>query len=321
MHRMERDTDQLKSPAIVWFRSDLRIADNEALSAASDHASLIPVYIRETESGARPLGAARQWWLHHSLERLAADLEGLGTPLILLSGKPADLIRGLVSETGASAVYWNRRYDPALTDKDAALKAELQSDDLLAESFPGQLLHEPTRLRTTSGTFYKVYSPFWRAIEGDIEDRPPLDCPRKSEGLRRHLEARIGKTRRLEAAADQARLVPRDKGGMDTRRSRRTVNGWQNSWKTGSRATPSVGTCQGWTPHPVFRRTLRTARSPRRRSFEAMKDADANASIRRSHHVPQGSRLARVLLASASQRAGTGDTESQFQIRRIPLAQ
>jgi deoxyribodipyrimidine photo-lyase len=150
MHRMERDTDQLKSPAIVWFRSDLRIADNEALSAASDHASLIPVYIRETESGARPLGAARQWWLHHSLERLAADLEGLGTPLILLSGKPADLIRGLVSETGASAVYWNRRYDPALTDKDAALKAELQSDDLLAESFPGQLLHEPTRLRTTA---------------------------------------------------------------------------------------------------------------------------------------------------------------------------
>jgi deoxyribodipyrimidine photo-lyase len=177
MHRMERDTDQLKSPAIVWFRSDLRIADNEALSAASDHASLIPVYIRETESGARPLGAARQWWLHHSLERLAADLEELGTPLILLSGKPADLIRGLVSETGASAVYWNRRYDPALTHKDAALKAELQSDDLLAESFPGQLLHEPTRLRTTSGTFYKVYSPFWRAIEGDIEDRPPLDAP------------------------------------------------------------------------------------------------------------------------------------------------
>jgi deoxyribodipyrimidine photo-lyase len=174
---MERDTDQLKSPAIVWFRSDLRIADNEALSAASDHASLIPVFIRETESGARPLGAARQWWLHHSLERLAADLEELGTRLILLSGKSVDLIRGLVSETGASAVYWNRRYDPALTDKDAALKAELQSDDLLAESFPGQLLHEPTRLRTTSGTFYKVYSPFWRAIEADIEDRPPLDAP------------------------------------------------------------------------------------------------------------------------------------------------
>ena len=113
MHRMQRDTDQLKSPAIVWFRSDLRIADNEALAAASEHACLVPVYIRETGSTARALGAARQWWLHHSLERLASDLEQLGTPLVLLSGKPADLIPMLVKDTGASAVYWNRRYDPA----------------------------------------------------------------------------------------------------------------------------------------------------------------------------------------------------------------
>ncbi len=74
-------------------------------------------------------------------------------------------------------MYWNRRYDPAFSDADAALKAELQSDELVAESFPGQLLHEPTRLRTGSGTYYKVYSPFWRAIESGIENRPPLDAP------------------------------------------------------------------------------------------------------------------------------------------------
>lgn len=177
MHRMERDTDQLESPAIVWFRSDLRLSDNEALSAASDHASLIPVFIRETSCTARPLGAARQWWLHNSLERLAADLKERGTPLVLLTGKPADLIPRLVKTTGASAVYWNRRYDPAFSDADAALKAELQSDSIVAESFPGQLLHEPTRQRTGSGTYYKVYSPFWRAIESGIENRPPLDAP------------------------------------------------------------------------------------------------------------------------------------------------
>lgn len=177
MHRMERDTDHLESPAIVWFRSDLRLSDNEALAAACSHASLIPVYIRETSCSARPLGAARQWWLHHSLARLASELENRGTPLVLLTGKPAELIPQLVKATGASTVYWNRRYDPAFSDADAALKAELQSDELVAESFPGQLLHEPTRLRTGSGTYYKVYSPFWRAIESGIENRPPLDAP------------------------------------------------------------------------------------------------------------------------------------------------
>jgi deoxyribodipyrimidine photo-lyase len=277
MHRMERDTDQLKSPAIVWFRSDLRIADNEALSAASDHASLIPVYIRETESGARPLGAARQWWLHHSLERLAADLEGLGTPLILLSGKPADLIRGLVSETGASAVYWNRRYDPALTDKDAALKAELQSDDLLAESFPGQLLHEPTRLRTTSGTFYKVYSPFWRAIEADIEDRPPLDAPGSLKafadisklGSEKLADWKLLPTKPDWSQGIREAWTPGEAGARE-----RLAEFLEDRLKgyAERRDLPGVDATSGLSPH------LANGEISPAQIIEAMKDADTNAS-------------------------------------------
>ena len=177
MHRMERDTSHLQDPAIVWFRNDLRIQDNEALVSGAQHGSVIPVYIRQTDGLARAQGAARDWWLHHSLASLSLSLDRLGTPLILLSGDPADLIPELVRTTGASAVYWNRRYDPAFQAADSALKAELQAQDLIAESFAGQLLHEPTRLRTGSGTFYKVYSPFWRALEPDVENRQPLDAP------------------------------------------------------------------------------------------------------------------------------------------------
>ena len=178
MHRMERDTSPFQDPAIIWFRNDLRIQDNEALVAAAQHSSVVPIYIRQASGTARALGAAREWWLHHSLSGLSQSLDNLGPPLILLSGDPADLIPELARITGASAVYWNRRYDPALQAVDSALKAELQAQNLVAESFAGQLLHEPTRLRTGSGTSYKVYSPFWRALEPGVENRQPLEAPR-----------------------------------------------------------------------------------------------------------------------------------------------
>ncbi|MDZ7601842.1 MAG: deoxyribodipyrimidine photo-lyase [Hoeflea sp.] len=174
---MERTTTFDGDTAIVWFRNDLRVSDNAALMAASRHGAVLPVFIRETNSPARPLGAARTWWLHHSLERLAEKLESLGAPLLLLSGDPARIIPDLVQATGAAAVYWNRRYDPRHQAADTALKAQLQADGLSAESFAGQLLHEPMRLKTGGGTYYKVYSPFWRAMEPDIEKRPPLPAP------------------------------------------------------------------------------------------------------------------------------------------------
>ena len=180
---MSDDTKMFGDPAIVWFRSDLRIADNEALMAASQHSAVLPVFIRETNSPARPIGAARMWWLHHSLSRLAEKLEGLGAPLVLMSGDPAKIIPHLVTQIGASAVYWNRRYDPAHTSGDASIKDQLQKDGITAESFAGQLLHEPTRLKTGSGGYYKVYSPFWRAMEPGIEHREPLPAPDSLPGL------------------------------------------------------------------------------------------------------------------------------------------
>ena len=177
---MARDITLFKDAAIVWFRNDLRVQDNAALMAASQHSAVIPVFIREDNSPARPIGGARTWWLHHSLAHLAEKLERLGAPLLLISGDAAAVIPELVRATGASAVYWNRRYDPVHQSSDAALKTHLQTNGIAVASFSGQLLREPTRLRTGVGTYYKVYSPFWRALESSLEALPsmPVLAPR-----------------------------------------------------------------------------------------------------------------------------------------------
>lgn len=166
-------------PALVLFRHDLRLDDNRALSAAvATGRPVIPLFVLDDISpGLRPLGAARCWWLHHSLLALARSLAAHGSRLIVRRGEIAAVVSSLVAETGAEAVFWNRRYDLASRNADAGMKSALQSAGIEASSFDGFLLHEPWQLQTAGGTPYKVFTPFWRALQACVPSREPADPP------------------------------------------------------------------------------------------------------------------------------------------------
>lgn len=172
-------------PVIVWFRKDLRTDDNAALAAAAQtERQVVALYIREPEAtGTGPLGAAQAWWLHHSLMSLGKALEKLGTPLILRSGAAHAVLDGLIEETGADTVYWNRRHDPTGIAIDTDIKAALKNRGIAAKSFAGQLLHDPTRLMTGEKKPYRVYTPFWKALEREGEPHEPIDAPEKLRSL------------------------------------------------------------------------------------------------------------------------------------------
>ena len=75
------------SPTVVWFRDDLRLADNPALTAAAARGPVVALFVLDEESpGIRPLGGAARWWLHHSLASLQARLAAHGVPLVLRRG-------------------------------------------------------------------------------------------------------------------------------------------------------------------------------------------------------------------------------------------
>lgn len=166
-------------PVILWFRKDLRLDDNHALHAAcASGQPIIPLFIREpTSAGTGPLGGAQAWWLHHSILSLTESLEALGGSLNLMSGDALEVLLAVVESTGAGSVMWNRRYDPAGIAVDTRIKRELERKGIDARSFAGQLLHEPSRLKTGGGTPYRVYTPFWRALENSGEPPRPLDAP------------------------------------------------------------------------------------------------------------------------------------------------
>jgi len=173
--------ETVTGPVIVWFRKDLRLDDNRALhGACASGRPVIPLYIREPdEDGTGPLGAAQAWWLHHSLHALDTALRKHNGKLILVSGHARDVLARIIKRSGAKAVFWNRRYDPPGIAIDMRLKHELEKQAIEARSFGGQLLHEPTKVKTSSGTSYRVYTPFWRALEGEGEPEAPVDAPER----------------------------------------------------------------------------------------------------------------------------------------------
>lgn len=168
---------------LVWLRDDLRLADNPALHAAIERGGdVVVAYVLDEESrGIRPLGSAVKWWLHHSLTALSAELEERGASLVLRRGAAAEQIDRLVADSGADAVFWNRRYGAA-RDIDAALKSTLRERGLEVQSHQANLMHEPWTVQTGGGTPFKVFTPFWRACLEQGEPRAPMPKPRTIDG-------------------------------------------------------------------------------------------------------------------------------------------
>jgi deoxyribodipyrimidine photo-lyase len=163
------------TPLILWFRRDLRLGDHPMLAAAAATGRpLVPVFVLDPETEA--IGAAAKWRLGLAVEAFAMALAGIGLRLTLRRGSALEVLEALVHETGAGGVWWSRHYDPAAVARDTGVKAALKARGLDARSFAGHLLHEPWEVQTLQGGFYKVFTPYWRAMRdrGVIAPAPAL---------------------------------------------------------------------------------------------------------------------------------------------------
>lgn len=165
--------------ALVWLRRDLRLGDQPAFAAAVAHGgAVVPVYVHAPEEdGAWAPGAASRVWLHGSLERLDASLRARGSRLVLRRGPTLRTLRALCDELGATAVFWNRLYEPAAIRRDSLVKEALRAQGLTAESFGGSLLYEPWTVKTQTGTPYQVFSPYWRTCLAGEPPAAPAPAP------------------------------------------------------------------------------------------------------------------------------------------------
>ena len=171
---------------IHWFRRDLRLADNTALSEALKAGTVLAVFVLDPEILKRPdTGAARLEFLYGALRNLAEELRARGAQLLLRRGEPAAVLTALAREHGATACFFNRDYEPYAVARDARVTAALQSRGLLVRSFKDDVMAEAGELPGSRP--FRVFTPFYRAWQAAVS--PAAFAPRNCEG--RFVEASV----------------------------------------------------------------------------------------------------------------------------------
>lgn len=167
--------------SLVWLRNDLRLADNPALAAGLAEGAVVLVYVLDP---AARWGGASLWWLHHSLERLGADIAARGGQLVLRRGDSRTIIPALAREIGATSVQAGRAHEPYLRAIDRDVAASLQKIGVAFHRHRSALALPPESVLTQAGGVYGVYTPFSRACFEALALRPPIPAPAKFPATR-----------------------------------------------------------------------------------------------------------------------------------------
>ncbi|GAA0159697.1 DNA photolyase [Lithospermum erythrorhizon] len=168
--------------SIVWFRRDLRVEDNPALSAGVRSGAVIAVFIwAPEEEGHYYPGRVSRWWLKQSLAHLDSSLRNLGTSLITKRSKDSvSCLLEVVKSTGATQLLFNHLYDPISLVRDHRTKEALTAHGVAVRSFNADLLYEPWEINDDEGHPFTTFTEFWdRCLGMPYDPESPLLPPKR----------------------------------------------------------------------------------------------------------------------------------------------
>ena len=166
---------------IYLFTNDLRLRDNAALTAAAkecDQLSL--VYILDTDN--QPIGEAQYWWLEKALQDIQKQLKSKNYNLVLGKGKTGTWLKKHCADHNISTIYIAKSFLPTKLEK--KIHDALANQDIETKQYPGYLLTNPSDIQNKSGTYFKVFTPYWRTAQTHIIDKQPLAIPKLPRELK-----------------------------------------------------------------------------------------------------------------------------------------
>ena len=155
---------------IYLFTNDLRLHDNPGFSHALEDAKktqtssdVIPLYIHQPHSS-WPIQGAAAWWLHHSLKSLNINLRNIGGELCLRKGHTLETLKKIIATYDGviDGVYFSRAYDPIGIEQQQTIFDWCKQQAITCKRFAGSLLFEPEAIQTQQGSYFKVFTPFYR---------------------------------------------------------------------------------------------------------------------------------------------------------------
>jgi deoxyribodipyrimidine photo-lyase len=146
---------------IIWLRNDLRLADNPALDDAyKNNYQILFLYIDDPEV---KIGSAKKWFLYQALQAFQQDVQAkYRAKLVIKSGKPQEILAKLINKYQINNLFWNRIYEPKIIDRDSEIKEYFIKQNLLVKTFNSSLLFEPWQIKNLQGSYFKVFTPFWK---------------------------------------------------------------------------------------------------------------------------------------------------------------
>ena len=238
-------------PSILWFRRDLRFEDHPALAKAARLGPVLPLFVLDPAL-MRPAGLPRRAFILRTLRDMDHRLRTLGASLVVISGRPEEVLPEFASRVGATAVHVSADFAPYGSARDRRVADALGPVPLVATGSPYAV--SPPRLTTKSGLPYKVFTPFYRAWREHGWPDPASSDPGRVDWV----------STPGEAIPEDPMLPPDLVLPSPERRRRKTRGG--GSGKSAFGVTPLSGTGQMSTRRLGFPHTCISAYSTRARS-------------------------------------------------------
>ncbi|WP_298880362.1 deoxyribodipyrimidine photo-lyase [uncultured Polaribacter sp.] len=151
-----------KKNLIFWYRRDLRLEDNVALSnALKSGFKVIPIFIFDEEILENlPKDDARVSFIYKTLSKIDQQLKKVGSSLLVKKGNPLEVLKKIVSKFNVESVYTNKDYEPYALKRDKEIKEYLKSNNVQFLSFKDQVIFEENEVVKNDGLPYTVYTPY-----------------------------------------------------------------------------------------------------------------------------------------------------------------
>jgi deoxyribodipyrimidine photo-lyase len=170
--------------AIVWFKTDLRLTDNETLiKAIAQNNQIVPVYcfdeshFKNTDFGFKKMGAYRAQFLLESLEDLASNLRLLGSDLIILFGKPEVELPKIAKNYQAQKIFAKKEvaYEEKLTE--SLVQQALWKQGCELETYSTSTLYHAQDLPFAIKDIPDVFTNFRKKVEKESQIRAVFEKP------------------------------------------------------------------------------------------------------------------------------------------------
>ena len=224
---------------LVWFRRDLRLHDNPALSAACKECQeIVPLFVfDEPMLHSQMFGSACVGFMLGCLEELRRSLAEQGLMLAWRIGEPIETVIQMATDVEVDTVYWNRDYEPASLERDRTVQQRLTHQGRTVRTFKDHVVFEAEEVRGLTGVPFQRYSAYrdrwwakWRAAPRHSSPFPHLRRWRRPFLLQIHRHGRRRRTLDMNRYRCGSNPV-----------SRRRVPGYNGSCEDRSMSMSAVG--------------------------------------------------------------------------------